>query len=481
MFYYFYVSLIIKIFSTLFQFSTTNLLINDSILYANLILYLVGVLGNFNLMRFWKFSVNKSLLIITIFNFTPFIYILRMNMKPEILAFALLPWLIISLEKFKTDDKKIYLFISSLCAYFLFTSKGSILGMTLMFLILYFLVNLKNYKRRDVIFMIFSFLIILFFSNFENNRLGVGNVLNRSPEVQYQNLAEIQILYSIDLERLYKDPMKNYHKDSAIAITLLDTFGDYFELNWKEDSVLFSTNIKPIIVYKDVKNAELNKLFYLDLDKKNIVYNGPQPHYFDFIVNYLGIIFTFIFYLLLIFQLINTESNKLRIFLLAPFIGVGVLFANAYLGFPQLNYDPNTSDTFKVFYYSYLLVIPLCLIINKIKFSSRSLALLIVYILFFAFNLGFPKQNNEDFDKKIVSQVETSITCFMDKNIFEPTFISDQTIDCNNLSKKKINMNLENRNIPFTNNFLFLFLTFLLFLTTSNKFKHKIVKPHQEF
>ena len=79
--------------------------------------------------------------------------------------------------------------------------------------------------------MIFSFLIILFFSNFGNNRLGVGNVLNRSPEVQYQNLAEIQILYSIDLERLYKDPMKNYHKDSALAITLLDTYGDYFELN----------------------------------------------------------------------------------------------------------------------------------------------------------------------------------------------------------------------------------------------------------
>ena len=88
------------------------------------------------------------------------------------------------------------------------------------------------------------------------------------------------------------------------------------------------------------------------------------------------------------------------------------------------------------FYYSYLLVIPLCLIINKIKFSSRSCSINCLYFIF-AFNLGFPKQNNEDFDKKILSQVEASITCFLDKNIFEPTFISDQTIDCNNLSKRK--------------------------------------------
>jgi len=476
-FYYFFVSIVVGLFSFVFEFSSTSLLLNDSILYANLFLYLFGVWGYFYLMRFWNFSLNTSLIIITLFNFTPFIYILRMNMKPEILAFAILPWLIFSLEKFKSDNKKIYLLISSLTIFFLFSSKGSIFGMTLIILVLYLLINIRYYKRINLAFLFFSLLIILIFSNLDNRRLGVGSILERSPEAQYENLVDLNTLYSVDLVKLYKDPVKNYHKNSILGITLLDTYGDYFELNWKEDSSLFRKNIKPLVVYGNTENTNPNKLFYIDFGEKNIVYNGPQPHYFDFIVIYLGIVITTTFYILLIFQAITTNSNNLRLFLLSPFIGLGILFVNAYFGFPQMNYDPNTSDTFKVFYYSYLLTIPFCLIINRIKLSTRSLFLILVYVLFFTVNLGFPKQNTEELDKNIVIQVENSITCNLYKNVIEPTLISNKKIDCNNSSKKKIEVSLETRNFPIFNNLFFILLFVLIFFKLPKQFRDKTVAP----
>ena len=70
--------------------------------------------------------------------------------------------------------------------------------------------------------------------------LGIGNLLDREPESNYNNKASLNIVTNLDFERLLKDPKKNYHRNSVISITLIDLISDYFELNWKEDSVMFN-------------------------------------------------------------------------------------------------------------------------------------------------------------------------------------------------------------------------------------------------
>jgi len=80
-------------------------------------------------------------------------------------------------------------------------------------------------------------------------------------------------------------------------------------------------------------------------------------------------------------------------------------------------------------------------------------------------------------DKNIVIQVENSITCNLYKNVIEPTLISNKKIDCNNSSKKKIEVSLETRNFPIFNNLFFILLFVLIFFKLPKQFRDKTVAP----
>ena len=230
-------------------------------------------------MKKLKIAKNKSLIILILLVCFPSLYYLRLNMKPEILAFALIPWIFYFLESFLESNRNILLVNISILLSILVLSKGSIAAMVLTCLFTRFIVNYKLFSFKQILigFGSHDWLSLI---TIENNILGIGNFLERNPEPNYNFKAPSNIIYNLDTERLLKDPKKNYHRDSLIAITLIDFTGDYFELNWKEDSVLFSKNIKPLIVSrdKDLDNENL-KLFNLDAELKNIVYSGPGPNY----------------------------------------------------------------------------------------------------------------------------------------------------------------------------------------------------------
>ena len=57
-------------------------------------------------------------------------------MKPEIIAFTLLPWIILGIEKYFTSNNTKVLFLSLFPMALLVTSKGSIAGMILVFIFL---------------------------------------------------------------------------------------------------------------------------------------------------------------------------------------------------------------------------------------------------------------------------------------------------------------------------------------------------------
>ena len=68
----------------------------------------------------------------------------------------------------------------------------------------------------------------------ENNRSNGKNILDiqsgASLESNYDFKAPKSIIYKTNLYKLFSNPVKHTHADSFIAITLLETSGDYFDL-----------------------------------------------------------------------------------------------------------------------------------------------------------------------------------------------------------------------------------------------------------
>ena len=239
-------------------------------------------------------------------------------------------------------------------------------------------------------------------------------------------------------------------------------FNDYFELNWKEDSSLFNKNIKPLIVERDrgLNNDNL-KFINLDLTNKHIVYSGPHPNYLKYQTRYFGLLFSTLFFYLLFYNFY--KENKInRSYLIFPMLGILVLLINTIFGFPQNNFDPTKADTFKVFYYSFLVPFPLIIILKNINLRKIiNILSLSIFVSFTFINLGFPKINNEILDSKITSSVENNVLCEVNKVFIEPTLINNKTITCNKTpSTGRIATTLER--IPYVSSSLFLLISALI-------------------
>ena len=431
LFYFFYVAIFIKLRADTFNYSENSIFLSETIQLANLTLFIFGLLGYYFLSKKLNFHKNLSLLLIIFLIYFPSLYYLRLNMKPEILAFALIPWIFYFFENYLETKSKVDLFLIAIGSTILVTSKGSIAAMTAFCLLVKFLVHINSFNSKNVIIG-FSILIICWFGVLgENYLLNIGNILDREPEKKYDNVAPFEFIYTLDIERLLKDPKKDYHKNSLFAITLIDLQNDYFELNWKEDSVLFSKNIKPLIVGSE-KNPEKNypRLLNIDWQSKNIIYAGPGQEYLIYFKDYIGLIISLVFMCLVLYYFYK-ESLTNKVYILFPFFGIMILIINSIFGFPQNNFDPLVGDTLKVFYYSFLIPLPVLIVFKNLKrLKIKNMLFLILFIAFTIFNLGFPKANNEMFDLAIKSNVENTLFCEINSLFIEPTFITENKIEC---------------------------------------------------
>ena len=66
----------------------------------NFYIFIFGLVGYYYLLRLLKFSLNVIFPTLLFINFFPPSISMRLVFKPEILAFALLPWIIYLLEKY---------------------------------------------------------------------------------------------------------------------------------------------------------------------------------------------------------------------------------------------------------------------------------------------------------------------------------------------------------------------------------------------
>ncbi len=380
-----------------FGLNTENFFIylSRSIQELHFILFLIGSIGTYFLLSIYKFNNLQILTSLILVNFLPIGIAQRIIFKPEILVFAFFPWLIVLLETYITTKKFKYLYGTIPLIIGLFSQKGSIFVMIFLFLLIFYFrkiyINLFKINRNH--FILFSFVLItsFFLVYSENTRLNNQSLLEteyHQYESKYNNKGGLSLIYKIDLEELIFYPYKHLHSESAIHITLLDSFGDYFDLYWDNDSSNFFKSRSDFFVFETSENSKAP--FYNSETKEFKIYVQDEDHNYN-IRKTFSLITAILFFYLFISYFVKAEKRKKKFFIL-PLIGYVVILIHVISGFPENNFDPLIGDTLKPIYYSFFIIIAFSFCIAEMtKNRSSSFFILVLLIPLFLFIYGFPK------------------------------------------------------------------------------------------
>lgn len=429
-----------------------ELAIHKSIINTNFYLFLIGLLGMYKLLKLLKFSDKSILLTLIFLNFFPPAISIRLVFKPEILAFALFPWIIYLFEKFEKTNEIKYLTFSVPLIVSTITLKGNILVIVCVYLLLSYFQILKKLDVKTILYLFVFFLLLFSFVTFENNSSNNKNILDIQSggtlEENYDNKAPLSVIYKTNLYKLFSSPVKHNHANSFVSITLLETNGDYFDLYWDNDATEYFKNRKKLINFEQSYEIKVPKID--SIDSSITVYQQRSTD--TYIYDTLGLILSLILFGFL-FSTLRSEPEY-RKYLLAIFVGIGVILIHAITGYPTNNFDPLVGDTFKPLYYSFVYLFSFSFAIgllankNKIKFTH-----LVIYCTLIIFILGFPKNNYEEINYSFVNKIENSLFCEIEKSIYleetefkhiecgsENNVFSSKHFFNNNLAHKPLNL-----------------------------------------
>ena len=403
------------------SFSNIELFLHKSLQEVNFWIYIYGLLGYFCLLKLYKFKNSTIFITFVFLNFFPVSIVLRLVFKPEILAFAFLPWILYCIEKFKERNNVLYLYILIPLLISCITLKGNILAIICIYLLI---TNLNIFSRitKTHLLIIFLLVTVLFLSiSNENSLANEKNILDVQSGATYRdnydNKAPFSIIYKFNLYNLVTSPIKNDHADSFLGITLLETSGDYFDLYWSNDSSGYSMDSDEIIRFET--SPEIKKPRY---DRKtNSVIIFTQNNTDLYLKSSIGLLISIIFYFFLIKKLY--KNSEYRKYISAFLLGAILLLIHAITGFPVNNFDPNVGDTFKPHYYSFLLLLSTVFFVAlSLKESKKSYVYVFVYIFLMIFLLGFPKTPTQDLNQNISYFIEYSDFCNFESSIYEEIY-----------------------------------------------------------
>jgi hypothetical protein len=152
--------------------------IHKSIQNMNYYIFLFGLVGYYLLLRFFKFSKETIFITFIFVNFFPPSISMRLVLKPEILAFALLPWIVYLVEKYKQDKNIMFLYLAIPLIVSAVTLKGNVLVIFgIYFLLTYFhLIRELSIKNGILLFLTVCLSVLLMSS--ENNSSNGKNILD---------------------------------------------------------------------------------------------------------------------------------------------------------------------------------------------------------------------------------------------------------------------------------------------------------------
>ena len=357
-----------------FESISIETLFNPAIQITNFTYYLIGTYGFFKLLSFHNFKKSDIYIVLTFLNVFPPLFGARLIMKPEIMAFAVLPWLIYLTQTYLKTKKPSYLIY--LMPFFIvgLSAKAFITGSIGLLLLFIFFPKLKEFNFKELMYFTSILLVLLalvFYNDFRINNVGF---ISHELVAQYNYKAPLSFLYHIDINTLINNPYRDNLNDSFISILLLDMFGDYFERYWDHSRSLFMQD-----------RFELDNL-NLNLLRKQIASLMS---------------FTFLF---LSFK--NIKNKEFRLYKFSYLIGIFLILMTS-LGVFGTYFNPDKADTVKTHYYSFLLALSFIFVVMELiknKKNSQKYSIFAIYLLLILFIFGFPKSLSYDFKFQIFSE-----------------------------------------------------------------------------
>ncbi len=473
--YYYLHSLNYSIFYS--EFQNFDLFVHKSIQQVNFYIFIFGIIGYFYLLRFLNFSLNVVIYTLLFINFFPPSISMRLVFKPEILAFALLPWIIYLLEKYLESKNIINLIFSIPLIVSIISIKGNVLVIISVYLFFsYFRIFIDVSKKT----LLTLFLVTLFlFSSLslENNNANGKSILDiqsgSAIEKNYDFKAPKSIIYKTDLYNLISSPIKHDHADSFIGITLLETNGDYFDLYWDNDATEFFKNRKKIFTY--LQSNEIKKPELADESSGIIIYQQRMTDVY--IYEAIGLLLSIFFFYYLILK--SLKKSKFRKFLIATVIGMVILLFHSISGLPKNNFDPLVGDTFKPLYYSFVLIFSFTILVAILLSEKyKRFFYLGIYCLLIIFIIGFPKSSEFEVSQDMAEKIEISTFCPVEKYIY----FDNQNPDFFDCNTDEVFQTLNAENNLYSNkihhkpiNFLFILLNLIsaLYIISNHKLSKK--------
>lgn len=430
--YYWFVSLIFNFLKRPLLYSENYFepIYTASIQLGNFIFYLIGLIGIYFLLKnVLNLKTLEILQVLTILSIFPPLVGARLILKPEIMVFGFLPWVLLFYFEFFKSNNNLYIYLSVPFTAIIFSLKASI-SVMVFFTILY-IFRTKLLQRKFILINILTLTLysVVFYENYKLN----GNFLweHVIPD-NYNSVATVKYIFSFNLEELIKNPYRDNLSTSMISILLADTFGDYWQRYWFHfdgwGQKLYSNSI-----------------------------NNNHPGSINSIR--ISIFLSFIFYLGNLIYLIK-EKNKIMFRLGSIWlIGVLTLVVSSMnlISFLSKNFDIEKGDPMKTHLFSFLLAYSFVYFLIKLKIHRSFKKFFIMFFVLNLFFINMIKPFNLDdtsYKQNYESRIISIVPCSLD-----PVINSLISTNFNRCTNKKIiessekYLNNQKDNIPL-NKFL---------------------------
>lgn len=446
---YGYFNIIAIIISTQLKNATTfniNHIIHNGILLTNYLFFLIGIFGLFKLLSFKEYSKKEIFLTFSVLCYFPQTINMLTTMKPEILAFSFITWIFYFIEKFLVSRDFKYIYFSIVPLSVLLQTKGSIFFFCIAIFLYMFLTNLSKFldsKTLIPVILLCLFFLINLLENYKINNYTIFEHISSSPDGAYENIASFSIIFNLNFKNLIEQPFSNFHRDSVVGIILLDTFGDYFNLWAFNDESLYIVN-----------KIKIKPFWYI-------------THYPQFN----SIILTIFLYFFLIYCFFKDKQD--RIYFVAPFFALMLLLLNSF-GIPTKNFNPETGDTFKTHYYSFLICISFAFVVIR-SFRKNIKYFFVIFLILFissAHLYGFPKSKSTNLNEYLNNKNSVSVFCKFNSILIS----SFETNNCDNLTFQycQINRIINNTDVIKPDSNLNLDFKYFYPISLKNDQDHKI-------
>lgn len=380
-FYYYFISTLINLNSDLIGPYNLNEIFNYSIQLGNFILQIVSFIGIYKFYKFMGVKKESLILLLSFLCFFPPLIYLRLTFKSEMLALAIFPWVLYFYEVLKKSKNLNIQILFVLSTTALLTIKPAVTGMVLICLFFYVYKNFKDFKKEIIFISFLSFIILLINQSIVGLNFFSHNDFNTDYKWEY--VATYDFFFSFNIKSLITEPFFNKQSGSLLSILLIDTFSDYFTFFWKHKE---STN------YLAMNFVEVSNNFFVS----------------RYLRDYISIFTTLIIYISTIYFYFNSKS-KSRHLLIFFYAGLAILVINS-LGIPSKNFNPTTADTFKVHYFSFLLVLSISELFLTNRKTKVALTLLVPVFIFI---MGFPKENMTKYSLHLNDKINLSEVCYL--------------------------------------------------------------------